>query len=291
MGYGEIGMPSTEVKLSLETITKVLDMSLGDWLYKMNLENYSSRVFPLSLEKYSEKRTFWGFDESNEVFLQRKQEKNLFVSWELKVVEGSKKWMKRVFEFIDFEYQDFPSVGIYLSGYPNEEVKQLLGREMKGKRYLLPGSMNLNTADIFYCLYHAYIELCKITTFLEDQYDHNIPLPNFERPNGGKTFDRVWQAVLYYSVLQKCQKIKSFTKKEIPELVKTMYLPTGKRISKNTFYQKYLIIDSIKRKRERNEVVESYSGEDYYAVYAMLEKEHPEALSIMEEHYFRNDLI
>ena len=105
-----------------------------------------------------------------------------------------------------------------------------------------------------------------------------------------KIFNTVWEAVLYHSVLVDLDQKQFFkTKKDIPNLVKDMVKPDGTVISHNTFYQKLQKIQDA-RKGIADPKHGKYTLQDYQAVQDRLLDTYPDAISLLKEIYFHNEL-
>lgn len=109
-------------------------------------------------------------------------------------------------------------------------------------------------------------------------------------PEGAEIFETAWEAVLYYSVLVDKKIIKPCTKKDLPELMKKMmYKPDKTVYSYNRFYN---MLNSMSEARKGIGTKEGkYTGKHYEAVENRLQKNHPEALSILEKNYLHQYLF
>ena len=296
MGYGANGAPTERAAADDSSIRQAFKMELYYWISRLNSKQYMETTFFVDVQKYTESGVEWDYLKDHEVLTRRKQERNLFITWELKAIGQLKRWIDAVheyYEILDYEgneNEDEEEMLVRFYEIDNIEKVHLLKELHEEEVDVLLFSKiedvysDFRSIDIWYFLLQMRIDLSKITNFLENQYDLSVPeVRTFGTDHNGKTFETVFQAVLYHNALQDANLEPRFVnvRSEIKEVVQRYYLPTGKNISHNTFYQKHCQVLNK----------EGYRDRDFWTVRSILAEDHPEAMKKFEENYFKQSFF
>jgi len=302
----------------------VLAHYLRGWAEGLNFKDYKSYAFSSFLTANEDSIDLLTNQKTGHLPIKKRDSRILF---EINELKGHLEIFHRIFDCVNLNFNDVQK-NCEIHAVQNPDLKILLKKIRKGgmslqeKRVTIGNQLNKSTIkDLIYMLSVIYLDFYKIleaykyekpeifniyilNDFSGDKSNQRKVIEPIQSSNTAsykkidlnqhdKVFETVWQAVLYHSILVDCKIKKDCSKKDIPKLVQNFYLSNGKKISKNTFYQKKIDLpNSIKCLNSEALLPKgSYNVNDFRFVKKLLAKEHPETLEIFKKKYWHNSLL